>query len=89
MALVQRQSDREEEEEVPADQTEELQAKVCEDGQTCTAEPVAVQRQTREDESQEEPVQQLVLQLWDCREYDEPTCVQTQEAPPGEQLQAR
>jgi hypothetical protein len=89
MASVQRQPDREEEKEEPGDPTDALQACACEEKQTAAVEPPRVQQQVGKDESREDAVQSQLVQLWDCREYDEPTCVQTREVPPGEQLQTK
>ncbi len=52
-------------------------------------EPPRVQQEEEPDVPQEDTVQSQTVQFWDCTEYEKPTCVQTQQASSGEQIQSK
>ncbi|MGA7733166.1 MAG: DUF4157 domain-containing protein, partial [Chloroflexia bacterium] len=76
-------------EEKPAEQTDALQLCACEEEGTGIVEPPRVQQQAEEEEPKEDTTSLQLVQLWDCSEYTEPTCVQTQEAASEEQVQSK
>lgn len=87
--LIQRQAEEESEEEPETTGEEALQPFLVQ-RQAETAEPEKDEPVPESDVQRQEGGNGRVepVQLWDCDEYDEPTCVQTQEAASKEQVQA-